>query len=41
MALPKAVRAVGTIDKARIVYIEDDVLHYLTVCEVEEEEDGT
>ncbi len=41
MALPKAVRAVGTIDKARIVYIEDYVLQYLTVCEEEEEDDGT
>ncbi len=40
MALPKAVRAVGTIDKARIVYIEDYVLQYLTACE-EEEDSGT
>ena len=35
MIRPKAVRAVGTIEKMRIVYIEDYVLQYLTVCEEE------
>lgn len=37
MGRPKAVRVVGTIDEKRIVYIEDYVLQYLTVCEEEEE----
>lgn len=37
MVRPKAVRVVGTIEKKRIVYIEDYVLQYLTVCEEEEE----
>lgn len=36
MELPKAVRMVGTIEKTRIIYIEDYVLQYLTVCEEEE-----
>lgn len=38
MVRPKAVRVVGTIEKMRIVYIEDYVLQYLTVCEDEIEE---
>lgn len=38
MDLPKAVRLVGTIEKKRVVYIEDYVLQYLTVCEEDETE---
>ena len=41
MILPKAVRAVGAMEKKRIVYLEDYVLQYLTVCAQEEEEQGT
>ena len=37
MVLPKAVRLIGTVEKARMVYIEDYVLQYLTICEEEAE----
>lgn len=38
MVRPKAARVVGTVERSRLVYIEDYVLQYLTVCEEEEEE---
>ncbi len=40
MALPKAVRLVGTVGQAEKVYVEDYVLQYLTICEEETESGG-
>lgn len=36
MDMPKAARVIGTVEKKRMVYIEDYVLQYLTVCEEED-----